>query len=187
MAGREGARAARRPTRHPGLAATALGLAGHDRGAGGRPPGSEGGGVGAQLLYAVGAGQHTIGADRGRATRGHALAPGVRRKSAAGLHCHTGRRVPFRPVAGTPAAPVREPGLFDDLHRGQSPAVMVRARRMRQPGRRCPAPPGWSMLQALSPSCRASPGTWSARWPPPGPPPVAQKRRRCGRRPAAAR
>ena len=38
-------------------------------------------------------------------------------------------------------APVREPGLFDDLHCGQPAAVMVRARRVRQPGPRRPALP----------------------------------------------
>ncbi len=39
------------------------------------------------------------------------------------------------------AAPMREPGLFDDLHSGQSPAVMVRTRRLRQPSTRRPASP----------------------------------------------
>lgn len=45
-----------------------------------------------------------------------------------------------RPVPKA-AAPVRQPGLFDDFHRGQRPAVMVRARPVRQPGTRRPASP----------------------------------------------
>jgi hypothetical protein len=43
------------------------------------------------------------------------------------------------------------------------------------------------MLWALSPFCRASQGIGSARWHPPGPPPLGRERRRCGRHPAAAR
>jgi hypothetical protein len=38
-----------------------------------------------------------------------AVAPGVRRKPAAGVHRRAGRDVPVRPVAGTPAAPVANP------------------------------------------------------------------------------
>ena len=47
------------------------------------------------------------------------------------------------PSKVSPAAPVRQPGLLDDLHSRQPPAVMVHTRCLRQPGSRRPAlPPG---------------------------------------------
>src|SRR5262249_50724712 len=83
---------------------SALGVAGHAGGAGRRRPRPAGGRVRPQLLPAFGACQHAIAADRDGAARGDALARGVRRESAAGVHRQPGRSVPVRPVEGQQAA-----------------------------------------------------------------------------------
>jgi hypothetical protein len=114
-----------------------------------------GGDRGSQLLHAVGTDQHATAADRDGAGHADPMAPGARREPAAGLHRRSGRSLPVRPGPGQPAAPVRQPGLFDDLHSGQPPPVMVCARRMRQPGPRGPPLP--SRRRGLT-RVRAGPG-----------------------------